>query len=190
MTNRIVLHWSYFPTSLQGPPNVQSPAAWSAMARLSVWNQSSLSPTELKRNTEIQHAWCPWCAWLNVQISLEMTAIVHIRVLNVSGSPGRECNSDVWHLNLKTVQHIAQRGFAHLCVTNKTRSQCSKKQKSKTCLWNLEKLMYLHPWQRQCVLEPVFPILLRVGVQHYVVHLKEKKERKYKSFRKISLFEI
>lgn len=35
------------PTSLQGPPNVQSPAAWSAMARLNVWNQSSLSPTEL-----------------------------------------------------------------------------------------------------------------------------------------------
>lgn len=34
-------------TSLQGPPNVQSPAAWSARARLSVWNQSSLSPTEL-----------------------------------------------------------------------------------------------------------------------------------------------
>lgn len=39
-------------TSLQGPPNVQSPAAWSAMARLSVWNQSSLSPTELKRDTQ------------------------------------------------------------------------------------------------------------------------------------------
>lgn len=36
-------------TSLQGPPNVHSPAAWSAMARLSVWNQSSLSPTELQR---------------------------------------------------------------------------------------------------------------------------------------------
>ena len=40
-----------FPTSLQGPPNVQSPAAWSAMARLNVWNQSSLSPTELKAET-------------------------------------------------------------------------------------------------------------------------------------------
>lgn len=43
-----------FLTSLQGPPNVQSPAAWSAMARLNVWNQSSLSPTELKRETAQQ----------------------------------------------------------------------------------------------------------------------------------------
>lgn len=39
-------------TSLQGPPNVHSPAAWSAMARLSVWNQSSRSPTELETETD------------------------------------------------------------------------------------------------------------------------------------------
>lgn len=38
---------SGFLTSLLGSPNVQRPAAWSAIARLSVWNQSSLSPTEL-----------------------------------------------------------------------------------------------------------------------------------------------
>lgn len=49
-----VLHYIQviFITSLQGPPNVQSPAAWSAMARLSVWNQSSLSPTELKTDKD------------------------------------------------------------------------------------------------------------------------------------------
>jgi len=36
---------------------------------------------------------------------------------------------------------------------------------------------YLHPRERQCVLQPVFTILLRVGVQHYVVHLVEDMER-------------
>lgn len=42
-------------TSLHGPPNVHRPAAWSAIARLSVWNQSSLSPTELKTKMDNNH---------------------------------------------------------------------------------------------------------------------------------------
>lgn len=54
MQELLLLPVKTFLTSLQGPPNVQRPAAWSARARLNVWNQSSLSPTELRRETHKQ----------------------------------------------------------------------------------------------------------------------------------------
>lgn len=62
-------------TSLQGPPNVQSPAAWSAMARLSVWNQSSLSPTELETEHKTNHYIWFLCA-LMIQHSRQLYCLM------------------------------------------------------------------------------------------------------------------
>lgn len=66
-------------TSLQGPPNVQSPAAWSAMARLSVWNQSSLSPTELETEHKTNHY-----IWFLCALMIQQSRQLYCLMLTVS----------------------------------------------------------------------------------------------------------
>lgn len=103
---------------------------------------------------------------------------LHFKVLAIRLSPGWERNSDVRHLDPKTVQHIVQDRFAHLCVCvrgTKTHQSSVKKHSSWQFCQRRVKFLYLHPRQRKCVLQPVFSILLRVGVQHDIVHLMKRK---------------
>lgn len=88
--------------SLQGPPNVQSPAAWSAMARLSVWNQSSRSPTELETPKKTE----------TPLISQRFGQFYHL--MQSLFLPCRQCNGDVRNFDPETVQHVIDDRFAHL----------------------------------------------------------------------------
>ena len=115
---------------------------------------------------------------------------LHFKILAIRSSPGWERNSDVRHLDPKTVQHMVQDRFAHLCVCvcvrereregegqKRIRVQSKNIQvgyKIRFCQRRI-KFLYLHPRQRKCVLQPVFSILLRVGVQHDIVHLIKRK---------------
>lgn len=123
-----------FLTSLQGPPNVQSPAAWSAMARLSVWNQSSLSPTELKGETA-NHTWRSSKAWhLQYRVKQEKRSLVpshcSFQDMVVRCSPGWESDGDVRHLDPEAVQYVVEDRFAHLCVCVRDKNTSEFSQKS------------------------------------------------------------